>query len=187
MRTALSNANVDQAKGNIDSPRQAFTIWANDQLLAADVYKPVVVAYRNGAPVRLSDVATVVDGTENIRQAAWMNDKPAVIVNIQRQPGANIITVVDRVEKLLPELKASLPASVDVSTLTDRTTTIRASVQDTGSELRRPLGISIVGGLIVSQVLTLFTTPVVYLAFDRMAKRLRVHSTETIRAEEPAD
>jgi multidrug efflux pump len=135
LRTALSNANVDQAKGNIDSPRQAFTIWANDQLLAADVYKPVVVAYRNGAPVRLSDVATVVDGTENIRQAAWMNDKPAVIVNIQRQPGANIITVVDRVEKLLPELKASLPASVDVSTLTDRTTTIRASVQDVQFEL----------------------------------------------------
>jgi multidrug efflux pump len=135
LRTALSNANVDQAKGNIDSPRQAFTIWANDQLLAADVYKPVVIAYRNGAPVRLSDVATVVDGTENVRQAAWMNDKPAVIVNIQRQPGANIITVVDRVEKLLPELKAGLPASVDVSTLTDRTTTIRASVQDVQFEL----------------------------------------------------
>jgi multidrug efflux pump len=135
LRTALSNANVDQAKGNIDSPRQAFSIWANDQLLAADVYKPIVVAYRNGAPVRLSDVASVVDGTENVRQAAWMNDKPAVIVNIQRQPGANIITVVDRVEKLLPELKASLPASVDVSTLTDRTTTIRASVQDVQFEL----------------------------------------------------
>jgi len=135
LRTAISNANVDQAKGNIDSERQAFTIWANDQLLAADVYKPVVIAYRNGAPVRLSDVANVIDATENVRQAAWMNDKPAVIVNIQRQPGANIITVVDRVEKLLPELKASLPASVDVSTLTDRTTTIRASVQDVQFEL----------------------------------------------------
>ena len=135
VRTALSLANVDQAKGNIDSSRQAFTIAANDQLLAADVYKPVVVAYRNGAPVRLSDVANVVDGTENVRLAAWMNDKRAVIVNIQRQPGANIITTVDRVEQLLPQLKASLPSSVDVSILTDRTTTIRASVQDVQFEL----------------------------------------------------
>src|ERR1700691_1587970 len=135
LRTALANANVDQAKGNIDSSRQAFTIADNDQLVAANVYKPVVVAYRNGAPVRLSDVATVVDGAENVRLAAWMNDKPAVIMNIQRQPGANIITVVDRVEKLLPELKAALPCSVDVSTLTDRTTTIRASVQDVQFEL----------------------------------------------------
>src|ERR1700686_3762017 len=130
LRTALTQANVDQAKGSIDSPRQAFTIGADDQLMKADVYKPLVVAYRNGAPVRLSDVAYVVDSAENVKLAAWMNDKPAIIMNIQRQPGANIITTVDRVEQLLPQLKAALPSSVDASTLTDRTTTIRASVQD---------------------------------------------------------
>ena len=103
--------------------------------MKADVYKPLVVAYRNGAPVRLSDVAYVVDSAENVKLAAWMNDKPAIIMNIQRQPGANIITTVDRVEQLLPQLKAALPSSVDVSTLTDRTTTIRASVQDVQFEL----------------------------------------------------
>src|SRR5207253_6017022 len=89
-----------------------------------------VVTYRNGAPVRLADVATVIDGVENTKQAAWMNDKPAVIVNIQRQPGANIIGVVDRIKRLLPQLKASLPSSVEITTLTDRTATIRASVPD---------------------------------------------------------
>src|ERR1700745_3344755 len=93
LRTALNQANVNQAKGNLDGPRQAFTIWANDQLLTADSYKPIVIAYKNGAPVRLSDVANVIDGAENVKQAAWENDKPAVIVNIQRQPGANIIMV----------------------------------------------------------------------------------------------
>jgi len=130
LRSVLSQANVDQAKGNLEGARQSFTIGANDQLFTSAEYKSIVVAYRNGAPVRLSDVAHVVDGVENVKQAAWMNTKPAVIVNIQRQPGANIITVVDRVKRLLPQLKASLPSAVEVSTLTDRTTTIRASVKD---------------------------------------------------------
>ncbi|MBZ5698457.1 MAG: multidrug efflux RND transporter permease subunit [Acidobacteriia bacterium] len=135
LRTALGQANVNQAKGNLDTPHQAFTIWANDQLLTSDTYKPIVIAYKNGAPVRIEDVANVVDGAENVRQAAWENDTPAVIVNIQRQPGANIINVVDRIQNLLPQLKASLPSSVQVSILTDRTTTIRASVKDVQFEL----------------------------------------------------
>jgi multidrug efflux pump len=130
LRTVLGQANVDQAKGNLEGPRQSFTIGANDQLFSSAEYKAVVVAYRNGAPVRLSDVAQVVDGVENVKLAAWMNTKPAVILNIQRQPGANIITVVDRVKLLLPQLRASLPSAVDVAILTDRTVTIRASVQD---------------------------------------------------------
>src|SRR5258705_1737487 len=116
--------------GYLEAPRQSFTIGANDQVFSTEEYKPIVVAYRNGAPVRLSDVAEVIDGVENVKQAAWMNDKPAVIVNIQRQPGANIIAVVDRIKRLLPQLKASLPSSIDITTLTDRTTTIRASVKD---------------------------------------------------------
>jgi len=130
LRTALGQANVDMAKGTFDGLHQAFTIGANDQLLSSDGYRPLVIAYRNGAPVRLSDVATVIDGVENSRQAAWANQNPAVILNIQRQPGANIIAVVDRVKKLLPQLQAALPAAVKVEILTDRTTTIRASVED---------------------------------------------------------
>ena len=130
LRTSLSQANVDLAKGTIDGSKQAFTIGANDQLITSDGYRPLIIAYRNGAPVRLTDVATVVDGVENIRQAAWADLNPAVILNIQRQPGANIIAVVDRVQKILPQLKAALPAAVDVRILTDRTTTIRASVED---------------------------------------------------------
>src|SRR6185436_11914771 len=107
LRAVLGQANVNQAKGNLEGPRQSFTIGANDQLLTGTEYKSIVVAYRNGAPVRLSDVADVIDGVENVKQAAWMNGKPAVIVNIQRQPGANIIAVVDRIKKLLPQLRAS--------------------------------------------------------------------------------
>ena len=135
LRVALAQANVNQAKGNLDGPRQAFTIWANDQLLTSESYKPIVITYKNGAPVRIVDVADVIDSAENVKQAAWENDKPAVIVNIQRQPGANIINVVDRIQNLLPQLKASLPSSVQVSILTDRTTTIRASVADVQFEL----------------------------------------------------
>src|SRR6266480_234940 len=130
LRTALGQANVDMAKGTFDGLHQAFTIGANDQLLSSDGYRPLIVAYRNGAPVRLSDVANVIDGVENGKQAAWANQDPAVILNIQRQPGANIIAVVDRVKKLLPQLQAALPAAVQVDILTDRTTTIRASVED---------------------------------------------------------
>jgi multidrug efflux pump len=135
VRTALGQANVDQAKGVLDGPRQQFTIGANDQLLSSDQYRPIVVAYRNGAPVRLSDVATVTDGTENTLLAAWMNQVPAVLVNIQRQPGANIISVADRIKNLLPMLQSSLPSAVKVQILTDRTQTIRASVKDVEFEL----------------------------------------------------
>jgi len=130
LRVSLSQANVDQAKGNFDGPHQAYTIGANDQILSSAGYRPLIIAYRNGAPIRLTDVATVLDGAENVKQAAWSGEQPAVILNIQRQPGANIIGVVDRVKKLLPQLQASLPASVQVTPLTDRTTTIRASVED---------------------------------------------------------
>jgi multidrug efflux pump len=141
LRIALGAANVDQAKGNFDGPHQAFTIGANDQLLSADAYRPIIVAYRNGAPIRLKDVATVVDSAENIKQAAWANENPAVIMNIQRQPGANIIGVVDRILKLLPTLQASLPSSIQVNVLTDRTTTIRASVTDVKMELMLTVGL----------------------------------------------
>jgi len=135
LRTAISAANVNQAKGSFDGPRQAYIIGANDQLFSSHEYKPLIVAYRNGAPVRLSDVAEVIDDAENVKQAAWMNETPAVVVNIQRQPGANVIEVVDRIKKLLPQLRSSLPASIKVSVLTDRTTTIRASVRDVQFEL----------------------------------------------------
>ncbi|HXI43321.1 MAG TPA: efflux RND transporter permease subunit, partial [Bryobacteraceae bacterium] len=135
LRTTVVAANVNQAKGNFDGPHQSYQIGANDQLLASGDYAPLVVAYRNGAPVKLSDIADIVDDAENIRQAAWMNRVPAVIVNIQRQPGANIIAVVDRIKLLLPQLTASLPSSVKISYLTDRTNTIRASVSDVQFEL----------------------------------------------------
>ncbi|MGB9334477.1 MAG: multidrug efflux RND transporter permease subunit [Candidatus Acidiferrales bacterium] len=135
LRSALAAANVDQAKGNIDGPRQAFTIGANDQIFSSADYKPVILGYKNGAPVRVQDVANVIDSVENATQAAWMNDSPAVIMNIQRQPGANIINVVNRIEALLPALKASLPPGVKIDTLTDRTVTIRASVADVQFEL----------------------------------------------------
>jgi multidrug efflux pump len=130
VRNALQQTSVNQALGNFDGLHQSYEINANDQLLSSKDYRSVLVAYRNGAPVVLSDVATVIDGVENTKLAAWKNSTPAVILNIQRQPGANIIQVVDRVKKLLPQLKASLPASMEVSILTDRTTTIRASVRD---------------------------------------------------------
>jgi multidrug efflux pump len=145
IRTALGTANVDQAKGSISGARQAFTIGANDQLLSSTEYANVIIAYRNGSPVRLSDVANSVDSAENLFQAAWMGKaatattdrvmNPAVILNIQRQPGANIIGVVDEVQKILPQLKQSLPASVNLEILTDRTNTIRASVADVEFEL----------------------------------------------------
>ncbi len=135
LRTALVAANVNQAKGNFDGEHQAYQIGANDQLLSSSDYAPLIIAYKNGAPVKLTDVATVMDDTENVRQAAWMNETPAVIVNVQRQPAANIISVVDRIKQLLPQLTSTLPASVRVTVLTDRTTTIRASVSDVQFEL----------------------------------------------------
>ena len=130
VRSALQSNSLNQAKGSFDGPQQAYQIDSNDQLLTSDAYRNVVVTFRNNAPVFLSDVATVIDGIETVKQAAWMNTTPAVIVNIQRQPGANIITVVDRIKKLLPQLTSSLPRSIEVTVLTDRTDTIRASVRD---------------------------------------------------------
>jgi multidrug efflux pump len=135
VRAAVAAASVNQAKGSLDGPRQAFTIGANDQLVSSEQYRNLVIAYRSGAPVHLSDIADTVDDAENLRQAAWMGAEPAVIVNIQRQPGANLIQVVDRVKKLLPILQATLPSSVKVAILSDRTTTIRASVHDVQIEL----------------------------------------------------
>ena len=141
LRTVLGQANVDQAKGVLDGPRQSFTINANDQLFSSADYRDIIVATRNGTPVRLRDVATIIDGAENDRQAAWMNLTPAVIVNIQRQPGANIISVADRIKTLLPRLQASLPSSVKLTILTDRTQTIRASVDDVQFELMLTIGL----------------------------------------------
>jgi multidrug efflux pump len=135
LRTTINNSNVNTPKGNFDGPSRASTINANDQLKTAAEYKSIVVAYKNGAPVRLSDVAALVDSSENTRLGAWMNTEPAVILNVQRQPGANVIEVVDNITKLLPALEDALPASVDVHVLTDRTTTIRASVHDVEFEL----------------------------------------------------
>ncbi len=140
---ALMQASVNQAKGSFDGTRQAYTIGANDQVLTSEEYRKLIIAFRNSAPVMLSDVADVVDSAENLRQAAWMGMNheghsevtPAVIMNIQRQPGANIIEVVDRIKRLLPQLRASLPSSVNVTILTDRTVTIRASVEDVQYEL----------------------------------------------------
>ncbi len=135
LRTTIANANVNTPKGNFDGPMRATTINANDQLKSAAEYNDIVVAYKNGGPVRLSDVATVVDSAENTKLAAWRDTAPAVIVNIQRQPGANVIEVADTIRALLPTLRASMPAAVDVAVLTDRTTTIRASVADVEFEL----------------------------------------------------
>ncbi|WP_034293582.1 MdtB/MuxB family multidrug efflux RND transporter permease subunit [Herbaspirillum sp. RV1423] len=135
IRTAIGNANVNQAKGSFDGPARASTIDANDQLKSAAEYRNLIIGYKNGAPIRVSDVADVVDAAENIRLGAWANESAAVIVNIQRQPGANVIAVVDSIKKILPTLQANLPGAIDVQILTDRTTTIRASVDDVKFEL----------------------------------------------------
>ncbi|MGC2434020.1 MAG: multidrug efflux RND transporter permease subunit [Desulfobaccales bacterium] len=135
LQNAIVAGNTNEAKGGFDGPRQSSVIGANDQLLTNKDYLPLVVAYVNGAPVRLSDVAKSINSAENVKQAAWMNDTPAVILNIQRQPGTNVIEVVDRIKRLLPQLQATLPAAVQVSVLTDRTITIRGSVQDVQFEL----------------------------------------------------
>jgi multidrug efflux pump len=135
LRTALTETSVNTAKGNFDGPHQDYQINANDQLVTSDDYRKVVVAYRNGAPIMLTDVAKVVDGIENNKQAAWMNETPAVILNIQRQPGANTISVVKSIKAVLPQLEANLPPSIQVTPLTDLTTAINASVSDVEFEL----------------------------------------------------
>lgn len=141
LRTALVAANVNQAKGSFDGQKQSIIIGANDQLFTADQFRELIVTYRNGAPVKLSDVANVIDDVENVRQAAWRDTTPAVLLNIQRQPGANIIDVVDRIKEMLPQLKESLPAAIHVDVLTDRTTTIRASVESVQHELLLTIGL----------------------------------------------
>jgi multidrug efflux pump len=154
IRTAVADANANQAKGSFNGPLQTYQIGANDQLLSSGDYASIVVAYRNNAPVRLSNVANVIDDTENNRQAAWMGTTPggkvipAIIVNIQRQPGANIISVVDSIKKLMPKLQQSLPSAIKVQVLTDRTTTIRASVADVQFELMLTIGL-VVGVIFV--------------------------------------
>ena len=141
LRTALASTSVNAAKGTIDGEAQNYQINSNDQLLAGDDYRDVIVAYKNGAPVTLSDVSKISDSVENVRLAGWMNQTPAVILNIQRQPGANTIAVVKSIEDLLPQLQANLPASVKLTVLTDRTTTIRASVEDVEFELVLTIGL----------------------------------------------
>ena len=135
VRTAIAAANVNQAKGSFDGPARAYTIDANDQLRSVEEYRKIVIAYKGGAPIYLTDVADVIEDAENVKLAAWMNDTQAIVLNVQRQPGANVIEVVDRIKQLLPQVTATLPASIDVMVLTDRTVTIRASVKDVQFEL----------------------------------------------------
>jgi multidrug efflux pump len=158
LRTALTNTTVNSAKGSFDGPAQNFQINANDQLLSSAGYLDVLVAYKNGNPVMLSDVARITDGIENNKLAAWKNQTPAVIVNIQRQPGANTIEVVDAIEILLPKLKSGLPASVKLEVLTDRSNTIRASVKDVEFELALTIGLVI---LVIFLFLRSFTATII--------------------------
>jgi multidrug efflux pump len=141
LRTALTQASVNAAKGNFDGPRQDYQIDSNDQLVTSNDYRGVVVAYRNGAPVMLTDVARIIDGIENTTQAAWMNQTPAVIVNVQRQSGANTISVVQSIKQLLPQLQVNLPQGVQVTTLADLTTGIKASISDVEFELLLAIGL----------------------------------------------
>ena len=135
VRIAIGNANINSAKGSFDGPYQSSTIDANDQIKSAEGYQDLIISYSNGAPVRVSDVAKVISAPENVRLGAWANKQPAIILNIQRQPGANVIQVVDQIKKLLPQLAGSLPQALEVKILTDRTSTIRASVNDVQIEL----------------------------------------------------
>src|SRR4029077_6386251 len=133
--SAIASSNTNSAKGSFDGPSQTQSIDANDQLKSADEYSQVIIAYRKGARIRLKDIAETVDGAENMYLAAWANKTPGVILNIQRQPGANVIEVVDSIKALLPSLQASHPSAVKLSVLSDRTITIRASVEDVQFEL----------------------------------------------------
>jgi len=158
LRTAVSQSSVNAAKGNFDGPRQNYQIDANDQLVSSADYKKVVVAYRNGAPVMLTDVAKITEGVENRVQAAWMNQTPAVILNIQRQPGGNTISVVKSIKKLLPQLEADLPAGIEITTLTDLTTPIQASVDDVEFELLLTIGLVV---MVIFLFLRSFTATII--------------------------
>ena len=146
LHTAISAANTNQPKGNLDGPQISYTINANDQLITSKDYKKIIIAYKKGAPIRIEDIADVIDGAENTKQAAWMNFTPAIILNVQRQPGANVIEVVDRIKSILPHLGSAMPKSVKISILTDRTNTIRASVKEAQYELL--ISIALVVGVI---------------------------------------
>jgi multidrug efflux pump len=161
VRSALTQASVNAAKGNFDGPRQDYQIDSNDQITDASQYQNVVVAYVNGAPVFVKDVASVVNGVENAKEAAWMNMTPAVILNIQRQPGANTITVVNSIQKVLPQLEANLPAAIHVTTLTDMTTSIQASVHDVEFELGLTIGLVVLVIFLFLRSLRATTIPAV--------------------------
>jgi multidrug efflux pump len=163
LQAAVAAANVNQAKGTFDGARQSYTIGANDQLLSSAAYRPLVVAYQHGGPVRLSDVATVTDDVEDTQQAAWMNTTPAVILNVRRQPGANTIAVVDLIKAQLPQLTATLPSSVNVAVLTDRTATIRASVRDVQYELMLTVALVVMVMFLFLRTLTTTLIPAVTL------------------------
>ena len=141
IRTAITGANVNTPKGSIDGPQRAFTIDANDQLQSPEAYRDLIIAYQKGAPVHLGDVATVAQAPENVWQAAWVNGKPGIVLNVQRQPAANVIQLVDRIHDLLPSLQLSLPAAAQLSTLSDRTVTIRAAIADVKFELLLAVGL----------------------------------------------
>ena len=141
VRTAIVAANINQPKGNLDGLRQDYALATDDQLFDAKSFRPIVLAYKNGAAVRLADVATVVDGVENVQLAGWANEKRAIILNVQRQPGANVIEVAERVKALLPKLEASLPPGIEVKIAADRTETVRASVEDVEQTLLITIGL----------------------------------------------
>ena len=141
MRAAIALANVNQPKGTLDGPRQSYTIATDDQLFKAEAFRPLILAYKNGAPIRLQDVATAEDGVENSELAGWADDKRAIILNVQRQPGANVIEVANRVKALLPQLEASLPSNIQTKVLSDRTETVRASVEDVEFTLLLTIGL----------------------------------------------
>jgi len=159
VRTAVSNTSVNSPKGSFDGPAQNYQINANDQLLSSARYRDVVVAYKNGAPVMLTDVAKITDGIENSKLAAWKNDTPAVIVNVRKQPGANTIAVVKEIRELLPQLQSSLPVSIKLQTLTDRTTTIHASVRDVQFELMLTISLVVLVIFLFLRTLTATVIP----------------------------
>jgi len=161
LRSAVVGANVNQPKGNLDGPQRSITINANDQLESPTAYNDLIIAYRNNAPLRLSDVGRAVQGAEDVRQAAWVGDKPAILLNVQRQPGANVIDVVDHIQALLPQLRASLPATLDVTVVADRTQTIRDSVADVEFEMVLAIALVVMVTFVFLRSLTVTLIPTV--------------------------